>query len=427
MKLIAIITIVLQGILMATTVTHIEQNGVYTPLIIESDHRLPIVSMQVVFLSSGSINDGKHAGVASLSAKLLGEGTSKLGSIAFANELENRAISLHIEAGKESFIFELNALKERFGAGIDLLTSLLIDPNLSKKSLEKVKTERLSQLERKKSDFDYVASIGLDELMYKGSPFELPNIGTTATVQEISAKHIKAFLKDLLVKENAVILFGGDITNDEAERYSKQILSALRSGKKRKLPHIEISPVSSIKEIKRDTEQAYIYFGSPFFMSATDDESYKATVASYILGGGGFGSRIMEEVRVKHGYAYSAYGRISLGLSNSRFKGYLQTELKNQEKALDLVRKVIKEFVAHGVTNDELESAKQFLLGAEPLRNETVSQRLSRSFNDFYRGKEMGWSKKQLDLIEKLTLDELNSFIKKHSEIEDLTIFILTK
>lgn len=427
MRKIVAILIVLQGYLMGLTTDLITQKGVEIPLIIESDHRLPIVSMQLVFLASGSIVDGNQSGLASLSANLLNEGSKSKGAVGFARSLESRAIDLNIQAGKESFVFEINALKEQFGFGLDLLIELLNEPNLTDKTMQKIKTQRLSLLNRKESDFDFVAARGLDALMYKATALENPTIGTVETIKRLDLIDINRFLENQLVLDNAVILFGGDIDAKDAKKYATKLLNNIKKGTKSSFKKVELKAETKSDKIKKDTEQAYIYFGSPFYMDAGDDEAYKATVASYILGGGGFGSRIMEEVRVKNGYAYSAYGRISVGLSSSRFKGYLQTKLENEKKAIDLVEQVIKEFVAKGVTAEELEGAKKFLLGAEPLRNETMSQRLSRAFGDFYRGKEIGWSQKQLDLIGTLTLEELNSFIKKHSEIEKLTIFTVTK
>lgn len=422
-----VILVLIKGLLLATIIDKVEVDGVEIPLILEEDKRLPIVSMQIVFLASGSITDGANAGLASLSAELLEEGSSKKGAVGFARELEKRAIHLATTAGKESFVFELSALKEQFDSGADLLLELFADPNLNKKTVDKIKNQRVSLIKRKESDFDFVASRGLDSIMYANSVLQNPNIGTVESIEKISLKDIENFLKTTIVKHRAVVLFGGDIDSKKAKSLTQKLLSKLPDGEKNDLVRVELKKNTKIEKIKKDTEQAYIYFGSPFFMNANDDESYKATVASYILGGGGFGSRIMEEVRVKRGYAYSAYARVSLGLSSSRFKGYLQTKLDSQDDAIKVVKSVISEFVKNGITETELNDAKEFLLGSEPLRTETMSQRLSRSFNDFYRGKKIGWSKEQLEKIESLTLSEINSFIKQHNEIEDLAIFIVTK
>ena len=104
----------------------------------------------------------------------------------------------------------------------------------------------------------------------------------------------------------------------------------------------------------------------------------------------------MEEIRVKRGLAYSAYARVYLNLSNSYFKGHLQTKLQSQNEAIKVVKEEIKRFVEKGVTQKELDGAKKFLLGSEPLRVETLSQRLYRSFNEFYTGKKPGFYKEQL-------------------------------
>jgi len=107
--------------------------------------------------------------------------------------------------------------------------------------------------------------------------------------------------------------------------------------------------------------------------------------------------------------------------------GYLQTKLDSLEVAQKSVKEVIAEFVKSGVTEDELEQTKKFLLGSEPLRAETMSQRLNRTFMEFYKGQELGHSQKELELIEKLTLKDLNEFIKSHKEILELSFAIVTK
>ncbi|NPA66432.1 MAG: insulinase family protein, partial [Epsilonproteobacteria bacterium] len=155
--------------------------------------------------------------------------------------------------------------------------------------------------------------------------------------------------------------------------------------------------------------------------------TYIARVATFILGTGGFGSRLMEEIRVKKGLAYSAYARLHVNRSNTYLSGYLQTKLDSQEEALKTVKEVLKNFVHNGVTQEELEQTKKFLLGSEPLRNETMSQRLNRAFMEYYKGFEPGYSQKELKKIASLSLQELNQFIHKHNEILKISVSIVTK
>ena len=135
----------------------------------------------------------------------------------------------------------------------------------------------------------------------------------------------------------------------------------------------------------------------------------------------------MEEIRVKNGLAYSAYGNITNNKSHSHFTGYLQTKLDNTKKAKKMVKKIVNEFVKNGVTKKELQAAKNFLMGSEPLRTETFAQRLNRAFHLYYKNLSFDYPTQELEKINKLTVEDLNQFIKKHDEINKLSFSVVTK
>jgi len=412
---------------MGSEVIELDVNGSKVPLIFENDSRLPIVSMQVVFQNGGSIANTKHAGLSRAVSKIYGEGTKKLGSKAFAQKLDEKAIHISANAGGETFVFELSCLKEHMQEGVQALSELLTDPNLSEDTLEKVKTVTLGEIQRKSTDFDYVAGKTLKELMFKNTVLALPSIGTTKSVSSLTLKDIKSFMDEHIVSSRAICVLGGDLSSQEANASVQTILSSLEKGKTEKLPHFKVNAKTQEEIVRKKTEQAYVYFGSPFDMKTGDPEYYKSRVAIFILGSSGFGSRLMEEIRVKKGLAYSAYGRVSVTKTNSYFSGYLQTKLESQDDAQKSVNEVIKTFVDKGVTQDELDQAKKFLLGSEPLRVETLSQRLGRTFMDYYKGAPLNNSQLELDNIEALKLKDLNDFIAKHDEILNLTYAIVTQ
>ncbi|HIP15089.1 MAG TPA: insulinase family protein, partial [Sulfurimonas autotrophica] len=382
--------------------------------------------MQVTFQYSGSLADGEHPGLAKFSARMMNEGTKKLGSTGFAKALEEKAISLSAYTGVETFVFELSSLKEEFGNGIKLFEELLKDPNLTEDSFKKVQTTTIGSLMRKESDYDYQASLLLKKSLFEDTPLAQPADGTVDDIKTLKLNDVQNFLKNHLVLKRAIIVIGGSLSIDEAKVYAKEALKPLSAGSVEPLPFFEASEKSKTSVEVKPTEQAYIYFGSPFKMKVDDPQEYKAKVAAFILGSSGFGSRLMEEIRVKRGLAYSAYGRIVLNKSNSYFSGYLQTKLESQEEAKKVVIEVMDKFVKNGVTQKELDDAKMFLLGSEPLRNETLSQRLSHAFNEYYKGLGLGFSKKQLQLIEELKVEELNHFIAEHPEILKLSFAIVT-
>ncbi len=412
---------------MGSEVLKVDVNGTEVPLVFEQDNRLPIVTMQIVFENSGSIANTKIAGLSRSVAKIYGEGTKSLGSIEFAKKLDAKAIHISASAGSETFVFELSCLKEHFAQGVEALSSLLQDPNVSEEALEQIKTTTLGEIQRKSTDFDYVAGRTLKELLFKNTVMAKSTIGTTESITALQVKDIQDFMDSHIVRSRTITVVGGDLNVSEAEAAITQVLSALEIGKNEKLPYFEVYPKPKEEIVRKKTEQAYVYFGSPYNMKSGDEEYYKARVAIFVLGSSGFGSRLMEEIRVKKGLAYSAYARAYVNRSSSYFSGYLQTKLESQDEAQKSVNEVIKTFVDKGVTQEELDHAKKFLLGSEPLRVETLSQRLSRTFMDYYTGKPLNNSALELEKIEALTLKDLNGFIAKHKEILKLSYAIVTK
>lgn len=411
---------------MSAKIKQLNIKGLKIPVIFEKQEALPIVNIQLVFTNSGSIQDKKKAGLAKLSSKLLNEGTKSLGSVGYASVLEENAISIHSDVGFETFVLEMSSLKDKSKQGFKLLKQLLDDPNYSKETLEKLKVLQTGSLNRKENDYDYVSKVALKSILFKDTPLEKPSSGTIKSISKIELKDIKEFLNNTLDLNNLIVVAGGDITFEKLEKRLNKLLENLNAQNKNQLTNVQVSAKETSKNtLTKDTQQAYIYFGSPFNMSASDDNYYKAKVASFILGGSGFGSRLMEEIRVKRGLAYSAYGNILVNKSHSYFSGYLQTKNENSEEAVKLVEDIVEEFIKNGVTKDELQAAKNFLSGSEPLRTETLSQRLNRAFMLYYRGLEQNYPQMELDKISSLDLDDLNAFIKSHNEIKNITFSIV--
>jgi len=426
MRWIFLTMIILQGALVSGVIDKINIKGVEVPIVYEQNSALPIVSLQLVVTNAGSLQDGKNAGVVRFTSSMLGEGTKQKGAIKFADELESRAVNLNAHAGAETFVFELSSLKEQFGFGIWMLKDLLRDPNFSEKSFKKIQHLTLGGLSSKKSDFDYIANLNLKKIIFKDTPLGKSFSGDEKSIGNLKLENVKKFYDSYIDLTNMIVVVGGDISMDELKVSLKELLSDVQVGEKRKLEYYEVNAQMQEKVKVKKTEQAYIYFGAPYNLMSDSKEIYKSRVASFILGASGFGSRLMEEIRVKRGLAYRAYARTSINRSNSSFSGHLQTKNENLEEAKELVKSEIKRFVDGGVIEEELAQAKRFLLGSEPLRNETLSQRLNSAFTEYYRGFEFGYSKAELEKIEALSLEDLNTFIKQHDEINNLSFSIVT-
>jgi predicted Zn-dependent peptidase len=425
MQKIFIIILLLQGWLMSAELKEIEVNGVKVDVIYEQSNYIPSTYMRFVFKESGFLNESK-VGLADFCANILDEGTKKEGSFTFAKKLDAKAISLYASAGYETFNIEIEALKEHFGYAMERLWELLKDPNYTQEAYDKVLSQTLGKIEKNKTNYDYVALHKLKSIVFEGTHLAYPKMGTEASLKSISLEDVKSFINHALSSESVIVVVGGDISFEEASKYIQTTLTPLPKVKKTALKSVALKATQKIKEFYEESQQAYIYFASPFNIKYNDSDQYKAKVAAHILGAGGFGSRMMEEVRVKRGLAYSVWASFVNYRFVNYFSGALQTKVQSQDEAIEVVKKMLKEFVEKGVTQKELESAKLYILGSEPLKNESLSQRLHRAFSDYYYGRGVGYNKKELELIDKLTLKELNHFITSHPEIAQLSFAVVT-
>lgn len=426
MKKLFILLLTLQGLLMAASLNEITLKDTKVPVIFEHEKYIPIVSLQLVFKNAGHLSNTID-GLADISAKLLNEGTAKEGSIGFATKLDAHAVDISAHVGRESFVIEVSALKSEFAYAVERLVELLKDPNYTEEAFKQIKYQKIGWLKQKESDFDYIAASKLRATLFKGSALAKPYDGTVDSIQNIKLDDIKHFISTHLGYNNAIGVVGGDLSLKEAEEYLTQILSLLPKVPAGDVEKVTASDKKETVITNEDTQQAYIFFGAPFNFAYNAKEQYKAKIAEYLLGGAGFGSRMMEEIRVKRGLTYGVYASLRRTKSVSYMSGYLQTKLSTQDEAKSLIQSVVDTFVKEGITQKELDDTKKFLLGSEPLRTETLSQRLGRAYNDYYYDRPLDFSKQQLEKIESVTLEEMNSFIKAHKELSDISFSIVTK
>ncbi len=410
---------------MPATLHEVKRGESSIPVVFEEDHRLPLVSLQLVFRDSGALA-GEKAGLAKLASRLMGEGTKTLGSEAFAEALESRAVSLHASVGSETFVISLHALKSEFSFGLSMLCSLLADPNFTEETFTRIQTQTIGALTQKQSDFDFVASNLLKNILFEGTPRAYPTSGTVESVGEITLEDVAVFIREHLGYKNVILVLGGDLKQEEVRQITLEAVSGFPGLDVAALERMDVraEPVERIQ--KAATEQAYLYFGAPYAMRYDSEEVYLGKVAAFVLGSSGFGSRLMEEIRVKRGLAYSAYASFSVNKTGSYFTGHLQTKLESAAQAKEVVTEVVDTFIREGMTEEELSMAKQFLLGSEPLRNETLQQRMGNAFNDYYNGKPQGYRTQELQLIKAITLEQINTFIRSHTEIGEISFAIVT-
>ncbi|MCI6819819.1 MAG: insulinase family protein [Campylobacter sp.] len=387
--------------------------GYKVPLVYELDESLELVSLRLVFKNAGKIAC-KIPGTGYLLARILEEGAK--GDADFCKKLEIKGIELLAQTGTESFSISLLCLKEHFAYALNMLNELLSAPKFEPECFELVKTKTLGYISASKSNLDHQAKLMLNKLIFENHPFSFSKHGDEESLAKIELSDVVSFFKENLILENLFIVLGGNAKAQELK------LDFANRGEQKHFGNAYIQS-DLYKELKMPSEQAYIYFAAPFYVA--DDEHYKAKVATFILGSSGFGSRLMEEIRVKRGLAYSAYAKNTFSLYKSGVFGYLQTKNENKDEAIKLVKKIFFDFTSQGIKKAELESAKNFLLGSEALAKETLFKRLDIAQHEHYMGYKLGHTDRDLESIKALSLKELNAFIAAHTEICSLSFAVI--
>ena len=387
--------------------------GYKVPLVYELDESLGLVSLRLVFKNAGKIAC-KIPGTAYLLARVLEEGAK--GDADFCKKLEIKGIELSAQTGTESFSISLLCLKEHFAYALNMLNELLSAPKFEPECFELVKTKTLGYISASKSNLDHQAKLMLNKLIFENHPFGFSKRGDEESLAKIELSDVVSFFKENLILENLFIVLGGNAKVEELK------LDFVNRGEQKHFGNAYIQS-DLYKELKMPSEQAYIYFAAPFHVAS--NKHYKAKVATFILGSSGFGSRLMEEIRVKRGLAYSAYAKNTFSLYKSGIFGYLQTKNENKDEAIKLVKKIFFDFISQGIKKAELESAKNFLLGSEALAKETLFKRLSIAQYEHYMGYELGHIDRDLESIKALSLKELNAFILAHTEICSLSFAVI--
>lgn len=399
----------------------IEVKGVKIPIILEKSNLIPMSEVSIYVSGLGNLN-AKNKGEGELLNELLNRGSKNLGNLGFDAKLQENALRFSVDSGFERTKFTMSFLNEKIDSAFNLLYEVLYSPNFTQEELLKAKTALSSQIAANKNDFDFIASELLESTLFEGSLIAKFSNLEVADVKKVKLQNIESNYKKALILENIVIAISGDF-NKEIFKKLESLLGDLPSANKYQPLKIEARKNPKIVESKHDTQQAYIYFGSPFYIKNLKKEAHLIQTMFFILGSSGFGSRLLEEIRVKRGLAYGASINARILSVATSTSGYLQTKLESKNEAIKVVKEVINNFIKNGATQSELDSAKRFMLGSEPLKNETPNQRLNQKITNYFRGLDLDFN--TLESIKTLELKELNKYIKSHTELKDLTFAIV--
>jgi zinc protease len=343
-------------------------------LIVSEQHALPLVVVQMV-LDAGARRDprGKE-GLASLTAEVLTEGTKKRSATQISETADFIGASFDASADTDYSVLNLTVLRKDLDTGLDLLTDVLLHPSFPDAEVARRREAALAGIKANEDDPNQVAQRTFVSTLFRGEPYGHLTIGTPEAVRRLGRNDIEWFYEQYYHPERSIIAVVGDVSSADI---ASRLQSALRDWQPGKALPFESLPVTAdtpgVVTVQKPISQANIVLGQRGI--ARDNPDYYALqVMNYVLGGGGFSSRLMDNIRTRAGLAYSVASFFTVNKAPGSFQVAMQTK---NDSAVDAIQRACAELerMRHeGVTDDELTDAKLYLTGSFPLRLDSSSK-----------------------------------------------------
>jgi zinc protease len=333
---------------------------------------LPMVTLQIL-VKSGSMPEPKDkAGLAHLTAALLPLGTVNRTAPEISEAIEFVGGNLNADASWDSSSLSLTVLKKDLDMGMALLAEVLLQPAFREAEIARKVRELKGRIRQKQEDPGIVSRETFAATLFGDSPYGRPVEGTEESLDRITRKDLVDFHRRYYVPNNSIMIAAGDVTLEELRGYVKKYLKAWGRGSLSpvKAPSGVPSRGPQTVKIDRGVTQANIVWGH-IGIERKNPDYYALSVMNQILGGSGLTSRLMQSIREKRGWAYDVHSSLSARRFPGPFLVALQTKNETASPAIEEVLKQIREIQNTGVTAEELEEAKGFLIGSFPLRYDT--------------------------------------------------------
>lgn len=334
---------------------------------------LPMLDVSVQ-LDAGSRRDTpERAGRASMVAGMLQLGAGGLNEETIAKRLADIGAQMGPSFDRDRAGYSLRTLssqREREQA-LDILAKVLQAPDFPEAILQREKTRTLAALREAQTKPESIADKAFYKALYGDHPYSLPSSGEIDTVSKFTRDDLKRFYEIYYGAPRAVVSLIGDVSRSEAEAIAEQLTAKLPEHETCEiLPPVESLTKPQLIRIAHPATQAHIAIGAPG-IARGDPDYYSLYVGNYILGGGGFDSRILNEIRQKRGLAYSAYSYFALLKQEGPFLMGMQTKKQDADVALKVAQETLQRFIQQGPTAAELQQAKNNIILGFPLRIDT--------------------------------------------------------
>lgn len=392
-------------------------------------HDLPILDVSVDFPAGTVLEPANQGGVANLTRHLLSLGAGGLDDNQIARGMADVGAELggRFDADRAGITLRTLSSPEQRDAALAILAKVLQQPTFPEPVLAREKARVIAALQEAEARPESIAAKAFQTAVFGNHPYARRDSGEIDSVSKLKVADLQAFYRSHYAAAGAVVALMGDISRAEADRIAHQLTDQLppASGE----ASLVIPPVPALQQalsrtIPFSAKQSQVLIGQPG-VKRGDPDYFALYVGNYILGGGGFDSRLLNEVRQKRGLAYSVYSYFMPMREAGAFQIGLQTRTDQTNEALQVVRQTLANFVANGVTDTELTQAKNNIVGGFPLRIDSNKEILEYLAVIGFYDLPLNYLDEFPKRVEAVTAEQIQAAFKRHIDPDKLVTIVV--
>jgi zinc protease len=401
----------------------VQENGVV--LLTSEQRALPMVTLNLLIQAGSRYDSEGREGVANLTSRLLTYGTRDKTALQISEVLDFIGASLATSCGQDVATVSLTVLKKDLDTGLDLLAEILTASVFSPEEIERQKQSVIASIRARDEDPGQVAQVKFAEALFPRSPYGRQVEGTEDSIKKADRAGMLEFYERFYRPERTILAVVGDVSHQEiAQKLTRAFQPWKKGAAIKDSPPVSSPGPANLIRINKNITQANITMGHAGVLRS-DPDYYAIQVMNYILGGGGFSSRLMDSVRNERGLAYSVDSHFSAEKYVGSFAVTMQTKNETAQEAIRIAREEIQRIRQEKIKDQELQDAKNYLIGSFPLRldtNRAVANFLS--LVEFY-GLGLDYPEKYPELIRRVSQEDVLRVAKKHLQPEKLIVVVV--
>ncbi|MGB4101996.1 MAG: pitrilysin family protein [Alphaproteobacteria bacterium] len=349
----------------ALPVQVVQSPGGITAWLVE-DHSVPVVSIKFAFRGGVEQDSPEAEGLSTMMADMLTEGAGSRDSARFQQALADHGITFGVDAGRDTLDGTLRAMSAELPMATTLARDALVRPRFHRDDIDRMKQMHVSAIRARLAEPDWQARRALFLAIFSGHPYAFRSYGTEANLARVTRADLVREHRRRLARDNLMVAAVGDITPEKLRQVVDRIFGALPA-------HATLRPVAEVQvpaqgvtvQVRQESGQSVLLFAAPG-IKRDDPDWHAATILNYILGGGGFSSRLMDDVRDRRGLTYGISTSLQAMDHTGIWLGQVATANDKAGEAWDATRAIWEKTGRDGVTETELMHAKSYLIGALP-------------------------------------------------------------